>query len=691
MVRIVDEVLINLGVNTKQFTAGLAAASNAGKSFVASMQKNSAALAALSVVSAVSFGAQIKLIQDVTNEYAKQQDAVVKLSSLLKPEQRTRADSVKILTAQADALQKVTQFADEEIISMQANLAAFGQTDAAIEKLTPLLLDTAAGFRDVEGNALDLKTVALAVGKALNGDSASLKKLGIDLGLAKGEVLTLEKVLAALEQRYLGAAEAAGTTFSGQLKIMANRVSEVKEAIGEALAPSIIDLINIVSPYIEKAAAWASAHKDIVLTIVGGGLAGGGLLAALASLGAAVALFGVAGGGWVALAVIGIAALVGWLIKLKVAADDVPRGVDQLNQAIADQTKKLAALEKQIESMPEPFSIFALGSKKNDLRDEAEKVRERIALLKGELDKIPAAVDGAFVGPPEPTPLAAKTDAEIKKLKELAKWQEKVGLAPDTSPTLGSMGIEAAGPINPDAMGERSALAQGIMDDYVASVKEGNEAIAASDADLLARQLAALDQWAEGTAQTATGIATSIASLFLDMAQQSQNLQNAIGKTIVVGLIRALRSVVQMYTAQVIAFKLKEIGIALMGAPLSFGGTLAAIGPIVAASAVALAGLGAIESTFMKQNAGFEQGGVIPRTGHFLMHEGEVVYNPRRNSPADLAANLARAGATREAAAVAGGGGFNVNFWGDVRSQADVLTAMRQIERRWQRSLGTAA
>ena len=350
MAQLVDEVLVRLGVDPTKWKAGFVDAAKASKGFVDDIEKHNKQIQKLTLGGAVAFAAQAAFIKDVTGEFAAQETAINKLDILLKQEQRTRADSVAILTAQADALQKITPFADEQIISMQATAAAFGLTDDEIQKLTPHLLDAAAGFRDVEGNALDLDTVAKAVGKAINGDSASLKKLGIDLGLAKGETADMGTVLDALTKRFDGAAVSAGTTFAGQMKIAQNQISEVKETLGAALAPAILAITKDIVPLVTKFGEWATANKDIVLAIVGGGLAGSGLIAAVGAASLAVTAFGAATGP-IGIAIIGVSALVGWLIKLKLASEDVPNSIRDIGDELETQRKRLVDLNKELANL----------------------------------------------------------------------------------------------------------------------------------------------------------------------------------------------------------------------------------------------------------------------------------------------------------------------------------------------------
>jgi hypothetical protein len=425
------------------------------------------------------------------------------------------------------------------------------------------------------------------------------------------------------------------------------------------------------------------------------------LIAALGSLSLALTVFGAAGGP-VAIAILGISTLVGWLIQLKLkAADALPSTLEQTKNSLFETKKYIDDLEKYLENLGRPSKeSFAAGLMPGGLGGASVEAQRRLAEAKkkyAELyesyQKQMAAMSGEGKVSPAKDPVTQTLTAREEKLK---RWYDLITgeTTKRVEKTLDELGMSQLQPL-PDnrTLEEQLGAAGDLMGDYLDTVKETNEEISASYADMYARNQEMMDEYASAQAQMGITTATMWSDLFMQMVWDSQNFQNALGKTIVVGLIRTLKTVVQAYMAEIMAMKIKEVGKALMGAPMSFGATLGAIGPIVAASAVALAGLGAIEAHFMKQNSGFEQGGVIPRTGHFLMHEGEVVYNPRKNSIADLVGNLRDAGATEALQAMVGGGGpgggISVNFYGDIRSQEDVVEGMNRVRRQWQRGMRT--
>jgi hypothetical protein len=693
--RTVDEVLVKMGIDPAGWTRGLATATTATNRFVSNLQANSKALAGLSLGGALSFAGMQRTIRDVTNEAAAQENAITKLTSNLRLDQRTRADSIGILTRQADAMQLVTEFSDEQVISAQATLAAFGQTDKAIEQLVPRVLDLAAGFKDVEGNSLDLDTVSKALGKALNGNSGALQKLGIDLNLAKGETLTLDKAIASIDQRFQGAAEAAGKTFSGQMKIATHQISEAKEAIGFALLPTILQLTRAVVPIVKRFAEWAAAHKDIVLLIVGGGIGGTGLIAALATLGLAIGALG----GPITLAILGIGTLVGGLVALGLAQKQLPKNIEAVNAAIEEQQAKLQNLMDQVKKMPEPFSIFSLGSKKDDLRKEIAEITIQITKLKEARDKLTAGqqapTGGGSSGGSGDGDAAKKLDKFIEGFQaRVAQRAQQIKM--DTQRTFEQMtaNIELGQSELADAVIPQDQL--DMIDERFQEMRDKDQetwaAITGSRSEFSKQQQRELDELIDHNAQKTADFAFAWGDMFAQVLESEKNFAVAFGKATVLALVKVLGAEARAAIAKILIEKAKELGKAAIGAPLSFGATLAAVGPIIAAAALAMGAISSVESKFAKSLGGFEQGGVIPRTSHFLMHEGEVVFNPKKNTTRELAASLERAGAPREAAMLRGGNGStleaNLNFNGPLNMQLDLERAFDVMTRRLGRALG---
>lgn len=106
------------------------------------------------------------------------------------------------LIEQADALGKKLMIDNEEIIGLQVKLANYIKNDDAVKKLTPAVLDLAAA------TGMDMASAANIVAKAVNDDSEELGKFKIQVDGACGSAERIDSVLAGLNSKFIGGAEA---------------------------------------------------------------------------------------------------------------------------------------------------------------------------------------------------------------------------------------------------------------------------------------------------------------------------------------------------------------------------------------------------------------------------------------------------------------------------------------------------
>ena len=168
----------------------------------------------------------------------------------------------KAQTQLALALQNATgatqaQIAATENSILQMSLA----TGIADDSLRPALSRLARSTGDITNaqnllsTALDISTatgkplesVANALGKAYDGNTTSLGKLGIGLSSAELKTMSFTDVQNRLTELFGGAAAANAETYAGRLARVQVALDEAKETIGTALLPVLgyfIDLIN---------------------------------------------------------------------------------------------------------------------------------------------------------------------------------------------------------------------------------------------------------------------------------------------------------------------------------------------------------------------------------------------------------------------------------------------------------------
>ena len=157
------------------------------------------------------------------------------------------------------ALQNVTGATNKQIAAVEEQILQTSlATGVADDKLRPALqrLAVATGSvsksQDLLSVALDVsaatgkdvETVANALGKAYEGNTSSLARLGIGLSAAEIKTLGLEGTVKQLSQTFGGAAATQANTFEGQIQRLRVAFDEAKESVGAALLPTLQNLLN---------------------------------------------------------------------------------------------------------------------------------------------------------------------------------------------------------------------------------------------------------------------------------------------------------------------------------------------------------------------------------------------------------------------------------------------------------------
>ena len=159
----------------------------------------------------------------------------------------------------ANALKNVTAATDAQISAVEEQILKTSlATGVADDQLRPALqrLATATGSvtksQDLLNLALDIsaatgksvETVSNALGKAYEGNTSSLSRLGVGLSAAEIKTLGLEGTVKQLAETFGGAATVQANTFEGQIARLKVGFDEAKESVGAALLPTLQKLLD---------------------------------------------------------------------------------------------------------------------------------------------------------------------------------------------------------------------------------------------------------------------------------------------------------------------------------------------------------------------------------------------------------------------------------------------------------------
>lgn len=271
-------VMVMVGADISEAVTGLKNVDSQMNNTAASMNEKSASIesgfsrigSVASGILKVGAGAAVAgiaalgaVLVSSTKEAMAAEEVQAQLAAVLKSTGGASGMTVEGINAMAASLMAVTRFEDDTIIAGQNMLLTFKNIGSDVfPAATKAMLNMSTAMGQ------DIQTSAIQLGKALNDPVAglgALSRVGIQFSdeqetmikamVAAGDTMGAQKViLAELETQFGGAAEAAGKTFAGQMDIMQNQMSDVKESIGAALLPALSQLATLLGPTLVSAA-----------------------------------------------------------------------------------------------------------------------------------------------------------------------------------------------------------------------------------------------------------------------------------------------------------------------------------------------------------------------------------------------------------------------------------------------------
>jgi hypothetical protein len=200
--------------------------------------------------------------------------AQLKLQNTIDNAPKLAGESADQFTDLADSIQKVTAADADQIVEAEAMLGTFQLTANEIKNLTPLVVDYARKF------GVDMVSAATQVGKALDGNSAALKRNGVSIDETLFATDRYAAVQKALSEQVGGFAEAEGKTFAGSLERMKNELGDLAEGVGGGAVDAfttmfgavekVADALESVSPGAQSAIGKFATFGAVGLVAVGG-------------------------------------------------------------------------------------------------------------------------------------------------------------------------------------------------------------------------------------------------------------------------------------------------------------------------------------------------------------------------------------------------------------------------------------
>ena len=204
----------------------------------------------------------IKLAVDGVKAAIEDEAAQIRLATALKNATGATNEMIASVEKQILKTSLATGVADDKLRPALQRLSLSTNDVTKAQELLNLALD----ISQATGKSLD--TVANGLGKAYDGNTAALGKLGIGLSAAELKAMTFTEVQTKLSDLFGGAAAANADTFAGRLQILKVTFDEAKESVGAKLLPIIQKLvefvINEVVPALGKFAQFFKPITDAI-------------------------------------------------------------------------------------------------------------------------------------------------------------------------------------------------------------------------------------------------------------------------------------------------------------------------------------------------------------------------------------------------------------------------------------------
>ena len=229
---------------------------------------NFAALATGINAAQQSFSQLQGAMQGLADAYAVQETAEKKLETVMRQRMGATDAEIQSIKDLASAQQEIGVIGDEVQLSGAQQVATFLQQKSSIETLMPAMNNLLAQQKGLNATTGDAVSVANLMGKAMQGQTSALTRVGITFTEAQEKVMKYgtegerAAMLAQIITDNVGEMNAElAQTESGKQQQLANAIGDVKEQIG--------GLVNGALPFVTIAAQSTQALASITTLVAG--------------------------------------------------------------------------------------------------------------------------------------------------------------------------------------------------------------------------------------------------------------------------------------------------------------------------------------------------------------------------------------------------------------------------------------
>lgn len=194
-----------------------------------------------------------KIVKEAETAYVTQATNELKLSAVMQQRTKATVEQIQAVKNLATEQQRLGIIGDEITLAGAQQIALYADQAKSINTLIPAMNDLIAQQNGYNATASDAVSAANVIGKALQGQTGALTRLGITLTDAQEKIMKYgdeeqrAAVLAeAIESRVGGMNAALRNTPTGQLQALKNDLGDLQEEFGATFQPFISSLMPVL-------------------------------------------------------------------------------------------------------------------------------------------------------------------------------------------------------------------------------------------------------------------------------------------------------------------------------------------------------------------------------------------------------------------------------------------------------------
>ncbi len=202
----------------------------------------------------------VSVIKDLTEAYAKQEQAEIRLSAAAINNINLSSKNVAALKEYAAELQKKSIFGDEDIIQQEAMLATMELSEQQIKEVMRAAVDLAST------GMMSLESATKNLSKTFSGQKGELGELIPGLRNLTAEQLKAGEAVEYIKKQYSGMAEAVASGVSGQQQQIKNQIGDIKEQLASSVTPVISTLLQKIKPVLDNVSKWLADNQNQIVS-----------------------------------------------------------------------------------------------------------------------------------------------------------------------------------------------------------------------------------------------------------------------------------------------------------------------------------------------------------------------------------------------------------------------------------------